>query len=83
LENDTGWKNKIIADKGKGTLTISDNGIGMDHNEIIEALGTIARSGTKDFLPHFRAKRSGTTPNSSASSASVFILPLWSLTRLS
>ncbi|HVN97052.1 MAG TPA: molecular chaperone HtpG [Syntrophorhabdaceae bacterium] len=50
LENDKGWRIKIIADKNRGTLTVSDNGIGMDHDEIVEALGTIARSGTKEFL---------------------------------
>jgi len=50
LENDGGWKIKITADKGAGTLKVSDNGIGMDHDEIIESLGTIAHSGTKEFL---------------------------------
>ncbi len=50
LENDKGWKIRIVPDKSKGTLTISDNGVGMDHDEIVEALGTIARSGTKEFL---------------------------------
>ena len=56
LENGSGWKIKIIADKDAGTLTISDNGIGMDHNEIIEALGTIAHSGTKEFLAALQSK---------------------------
>lgn len=50
LEGDVGWKIKITADKEAGTLTVSDNGIGMSHDEIIESLGTIAHSGTKDFL---------------------------------
>lgn len=44
------WKIKIIADKPAGTLTIRDNGIGMTRDEIITELGTIAHSGTKDFL---------------------------------
>ena len=56
LENGSSWKIKIIADKDAGTLTISDNGIGMDHNEIIEALGTIAHSGTKEFLTALQSK---------------------------
>jgi molecular chaperone HtpG len=49
-ENDGDWKIKITADKDSGTLTISDNGTGMTKDEVIEALGTIARSGTKEFL---------------------------------
>ena len=56
LENGSTWKIKIIADKDRGTLTISDNGIGMDHNEVIEALGTIAHSGTKEFLAALQSK---------------------------
>jgi molecular chaperone HtpG len=50
------WKIKITADKGAGTLIISDNGIGMDKDEAIEALGTIAHSGTKEFLQSLRNK---------------------------
>jgi molecular chaperone HtpG len=50
LEGGGTWKIKLSVDKDTGTLTVSDNGIGMDHDEIIESLGTIARSGTKEFL---------------------------------
>ena len=44
------WKIKIMVDKAAGTLTVSDNGIGMTHDEVVAELGTIAHSGTKDFL---------------------------------
>ncbi|HEY7990266.1 MAG TPA: molecular chaperone HtpG [Stellaceae bacterium] len=40
----------LIPDKKAGTLTIADNGIGMSHDELIENLGTIARSGTANFV---------------------------------
>ena len=41
---------KISADKEAGTLTIADNGIGMNRKELIENLGTIARSGTAAMI---------------------------------
>ncbi|WP_235082375.1 molecular chaperone HtpG [Serratia rubidaea] len=41
---------RLSFDKDKRTLTISDNGIGMSRDEVIENLGTIAKSGTKAFL---------------------------------
>ena len=40
----------ISADPEAGSLTIADNGIGMSRDEMIEALGTIARSGTRSFM---------------------------------
>ncbi len=49
-ENDGELRVRISADKDKGTLTISDNGIGMSRDEVIDNLGTIAKSGTKAFL---------------------------------
>ncbi len=56
LEGDGDWKIRITADKGAGTLTVSDNGIGMTKDEIISALGTIAHSGTKEFLAALQSK---------------------------
>ncbi|WMY95906.1 MAG: molecular chaperone HtpG [Arsenophonus sp.] len=49
-ENDADLKVRISVDKKKKTLTISDNGIGMNREEVIDNLGTIAKSGTKNFL---------------------------------
>ena len=62
LENETGWKIRITADKEAGTLTVSDNGIGMTKEETIEALGTIARSGTKEFLQALQKKELQNNP---------------------
>jgi molecular chaperone HtpG len=56
MENDKEWKIRITPDKDAGTLTISDNGLGMTKDEIIEALGTIARSGTKEFMAALQNK---------------------------
>lgn len=44
------WKIRVVADKDQKTLTISDNGIGMTEEEVVENIGTIAKSGTKAFL---------------------------------
>lgn len=41
---------RITYDKTKRTITISDNGIGMSREEVIDNLGTIAKSGTREFL---------------------------------
>ncbi|RJQ44090.1 MAG: molecular chaperone HtpG [Nitrospiraceae bacterium] len=56
LEGEGEWKIKIIADKEAGTLTVSDNGIGMTKDEIIQALGTIAHSGTKEFIAALQSR---------------------------
>jgi molecular chaperone HtpG len=50
FENDPDLKIKVGFDKEKRTITISDNGIGMSRDEAIEHLGTIAKSGTRDFF---------------------------------
>jgi molecular chaperone HtpG len=49
-ENDPELRVRIYLDKEQKTLTISDNGIGLTEQEAIEHLGTIAKSGTKDFM---------------------------------
>ncbi len=50
FENDPDLKIKVGFDKAARTITISDNGIGMARDEAIEHLGTIAKSGTKEFF---------------------------------
>ncbi|EHD22685.1 molecular chaperone HtpG [Brenneria nigrifluens] len=49
-EGDGELRVRVATDKEKRTLTISDNGIGMSRDEVIDNLGTIAKSGTKSFL---------------------------------
>ena len=49
-EDDSELKIKIDYDKKNRTITISDNGIGMNREDVINNIGTIARSGTKEFL---------------------------------
>lgn len=49
-ENDSELKIRISFDKDARTLTISDNGIGMSREEVISNIGTIAKSGTKEFF---------------------------------
>ncbi|AAO27137.1 chaperone protein HtpG [Buchnera aphidicola str. Bp (Baizongia pistaciae)] len=49
-ENDTNLYIRIFSNKNNNSLTISDNGIGMKYEDIINNLGTIAKSGTKEFI---------------------------------
>jgi molecular chaperone HtpG len=50
LDTDPELKIRILADEAAGLLTITDNGIGMGRDELVENLGTVARSGTARFL---------------------------------
>ncbi|WP_439396202.1 molecular chaperone HtpG [Bradyrhizobium sp. PMVTL-01] len=52
-------KIRIIPNKAAGTLTIADNGIGMERQELIDHLGTIARSGTKAFVSKLKEAKDG------------------------
>src|ERR1700744_2415631 len=52
-------KIRIAPDKKADTLTVIDNGIGMDRQELIDNLGTIARSGTKSFLSKLTEAKDG------------------------
>ncbi|MCD6527258.1 MAG: molecular chaperone HtpG [Desulfuromonas sp.] len=56
------WKIQLIADKEAGTLTIRDNGIGMTRDEAVEALGTIAHSGTKEFIQMLESREVENNP---------------------
>ncbi len=49
VEGDSEFKIKLIPDADKGTLTVTDNGIGMSFDEVVEHIGTIAHSGSEVF----------------------------------
>src|SRR6185503_17895175 len=49
-ESDPDLKIRVAVDKEARTITIADNGIGMSREEVIANIGTIARSGTREFL---------------------------------
>jgi molecular chaperone HtpG len=54
---------RLLPDEAAGTLTIADNGVGMSEREMVENLGTIARSGTREFVENMKqaaaAKQAG------------------------
>ena len=54
LADDTAPEIFVIPDADTKTITVSDNGIGMTRDEVINNIGTIAKSGTKDFLDKIR-----------------------------
>jgi len=58
LQSETGYFINIVADEKAKTLTISDNGVGMDDADMASALGTIARSGSKAFIEQIQAETS-------------------------
>ncbi len=49
-ESDPDLKIRVSFDKDARTITVADNGIGMDRQEVIDNIGTIARSGTRQFM---------------------------------
>ncbi len=59
MEEDAELKVRIIPDAKAKTLTVSDNGIGMNRDDLIENLGTIARSGTAAFIAELESKKDG------------------------
>jgi molecular chaperone HtpG len=57
LEGNKDWKIKIAIDKEAGTLTVSDNGIGLTRETAVENLGTIAKSGTRAYLEQLKQQQ--------------------------
>src|SRR6478752_1106929 len=52
LEGDGEFRIRVSVDPAARTITVSDNGIGMSRQEVIDNIGTIARSGTREFVRH-------------------------------
>jgi len=62
LEGNSDWKIKLTADESAGTLTISDNGIGMSRETVVDNLGTIAKSGTRAFVENLKKSNAQDRP---------------------
>ncbi len=63
LGNTDDLKIELIADKARRTLTIRDNGIGMSREDVVQNLGTIARSGTGEFLKKMAESKTSGAPS--------------------
>ncbi len=61
--DDVEWRIQLVPNAEAGTLTVSDNGIGMTEETIVRELGTIARSGTKAFLDNMKEKKGADSPD--------------------
>jgi molecular chaperone HtpG len=57
FEDDHDVRIRVSADAAARTITVSDNGIGMSRQEVIDQIGTIARSGTREFFQQLAADR--------------------------
>jgi molecular chaperone HtpG len=62
LEGNSDWKIKLSADESAGTLSISDNGIGMSRETVVDNLGTIAKSGTRAFVENLKKSNAQDRP---------------------
>jgi molecular chaperone HtpG len=61
-EGDADYKIELVPDESAGTLTIRDNGIGMDRDAIVDHLGTIAKSGTAAFMKKLKEADAANRP---------------------
>src|SRR6187549_509936 len=57
FEDDPELRIRVGYDAAARTITVSDNGIGMSRQEVVENIGTIAKSGTREFLAHLTSDR--------------------------
>jgi molecular chaperone HtpG len=61
-DESTDWQIELRVDPDAGTLSVIDNGIGMSAESIVDQLGTIARSGTREFMATLRAAEAADRP---------------------
>ncbi len=57
LEDNGEWQVEIIPDEKEKTLTIKDNGCGMSKEDLIDHIGTIAKSGTQEFIEKLKESK--------------------------
>ncbi len=57
FESDTDLKIHVTCDRAARTITIADNGIGMSRSEVVDHIGTIAKSGTREFFEQLASDR--------------------------
>ncbi len=62
FEDDPDLKIRVSYDAAARTITVSDNGIGMSRQEVIDHIGTIAKSGTREFFQQPDRRRAPRTP---------------------
>src|ERR1700710_1043060 len=55
LEDDPDLKIRVSYDKAANTITVTDNGVGMSRQDVVEQIGTIAKSGTREFFQRLTA----------------------------
>ncbi len=62
LEDDPEWQIRLSVDKAARTLTVRDNGIGMNADEVEANIGTIASSGTRNFMAEMKERQQALAP---------------------
>lgn len=67
LEGDQSFRIDVRSDAAARTITVSDNGIGMSRQEVVDHIGTIAKSGTREFVERLASEGGAAQPGGAAS----------------
>ena len=81
-ESDSDLKIRVSYDTKTRTITVSDNGIGMSRQEVIDHIGTIAKSGTREFFSTLTGDQTKDAHLIGEFGVGFYTQPLLSLTRL-